>query len=189
MKTLQILEFSTQSDWKRWLGKNPGQTDGVWLKLAKKHSGVLSLKHPEALETALCYGWIDGQVDKFDEKYWLVKFSPRRPRSVWSKRNCEKVERLIAEGRMKPSGMAQVNAAKADGRWDAAYEPQSTAEVPQDFLQALAKDERAAEFYETLNRSERYAIFWRLHHSKRAEARAAKIEEFVARLANHQTSR
>ena len=135
----------------------------------------------------MCYGWIDAQTRKFDESYHLVKFCPRRPRSVWSARNREIVERLIAEGRMKPAGLAQVAAAKADGRWDAAYLPQSEAELPQDFVEAVSRNRDAAEFLATLNRANRYAIIWRLHHARRPETRAANIEKFVEMLAVHRT--
>jgi uncharacterized protein YdeI (YjbR/CyaY-like superfamily) len=189
MNARPVLTLASQADWQDWLDQNHAQDDGVWLKLAKKGSGATTVQHSEALEIALCYGWIDGQGDKFDDRHWLVKFSPRRPKSVWSKRNREKVEALIVEGRMKPAGMAQVEAAKADGRWDAAYESQSTAEGPQDFLNALAGNTRAVEFYETLNRADRYSIFWRLHHSKRPETRSANIKKIVDQLARHEPLR
>ena len=189
MNSLPVLEFASQRAWETWLDDNDGQIDGVWLKFAKKGSGETTLTHPEALDVALRYGWIDGQGKAFDEKYWLVRFSPRRPRSLWSRRNRERAEQLITEGRMKPAGMAQVEAARADGRWAAAYESQSKAEVPKDFLQALSKNRKAAAFYESLNRADRYTIFYRLHHSKREATRAAHINRFVEQLANHEKPR
>jgi uncharacterized protein YdeI (YjbR/CyaY-like superfamily) len=187
MQQLSILEFGSSGEWEKWLEKNHSQPDGVWLKFAKKDSGKVTIQHKEALLSALCYGWIDAQSNKFDDKYYLIKFCPRRPRSVWSQHNRDYIEKLTAEGRMKPAGLAEVEAAKADGRWDKAYLPQSIAEMPEDFMKALAANQAAAEFFETLNRANRYAIIWRLHQAKRAETRAKNIEKFVTMLANHQT--
>jgi len=184
MSELQVLQFASQKDWKDWLDKNRGQLDGVWLKYAKKDSGVTTINHSEAIDTALCYGWIDSQAKSLDDRFYLVKFTPRRPKGVWSRINVERVERLIAEGKMKPSGLAQVEAAKADGRWDAAYEGQSTARVPEDFQKALNKNKKAAEFFESLSKSNKYAFIWRLHHVKRPEARARNIEKYVEMLAD-----
>lgn len=184
MNDLRILEFGSQKELEAWLEKNHGQQDGVWLKFAKKNSGETTVSFVEALDTAICYGWIDSQGKSLDEKFYLQKFSPRRPNSVWSKVNIERVERLMAEGRMKPAGIALVKAAQSDGRWDAAYEPQSTAEVPEDFLRALAKNKKAADFFEQLNKANRYTIIHRLHHSKRPETRERNIKKFVDMLAN-----
>jgi uncharacterized protein YdeI (YjbR/CyaY-like superfamily) len=180
------LKFGSQIEWEKWLAKNGGQADGVWLKFAKKNSGETTVNYAEALEEALCYGWIDSQTKTFDDKFYLQKFTPRRAKSVWSKINVEKAEALIKEGRMKPTGMAQVQAAKADGRWDAAYAAQSVAEAPADFLEALAKNKKAAAFYETLSKANKYAFIWRLHHVKRPETRAANIEKYVEMLADGQ---
>jgi uncharacterized protein YdeI (YjbR/CyaY-like superfamily) len=179
MSDLEVLQLGSQKDWQKWLDKNHGQPDGVWLKFAKKNSGETTVSYGEALEIALCYCWIDSQTKALDEKFYLQKFSPRRARSVWSTINREKIERLIAEGKMKPAGLAQVEAAKADGRWEAAYLSQSTAEIPDDFKKALAKNKKAAEFFETLDKSNRYAIIWRLHHSKKPETRDRNIEKFI----------
>jgi uncharacterized protein YdeI (YjbR/CyaY-like superfamily) len=186
MSEFLILEFKTQADWERWLAKNQSRTDGVWLKYAKKDSGFKTVSHSEAIDVALCYGWIDSQAKGFDEKFHLVKFTPRRPRSVWSKINVDRAERLIAEGKMKPAGLAQIKAAKADGRWERAYAGQATAEIPEDFKAALAKNKQAAEFYDSLNKANKYAFIWRLHHVKRPETRAANIEKYVRMLAEGQ---
>jgi len=182
----EILEFKTQKDWQKWLDRNHSQQEGVWLKFAKKNTGVKTVSYTEALEEALCFGWIDSQVQKFDEVYYLQKFSPRRAKSVWSKINRDKIERLIAEGKMRPAGLAQVEAAKADGRWDAAYDAQSTAEIPDDFKKALGKNKKAAQFYETLTKANKYAIIWRLHHSKRPETRERNIKKFIDMLESDQ---
>jgi len=161
MHQLSILKFKSALEWEAWLEKNHSQPDGVWLKLAKKDSGKITIQHKEALLSALCYGWIDAQANKFDDTYYLIKFCPRRPRSVWSQHNRDYVQKLIAEGRMQPAGLAEIKAAKADGRWDKAYSPQSTAEMPVDFMKALAANPAATEFFETLNKANRYAIIWR----------------------------
>ena len=186
MNELPVLEFKSQAEWQRWLDKNHGQQDGVWLKFAKKDSGQTTLNHSEALESALCYGWIDAKANKFDDNYYVIKFCQRRPRSTWSKINRDKVEKLISEGKMKPAGLAQVEAAKADGHWDKAYLPQSAAEVPEDFTAALAKNKKAAKFFESLTKADKYSFYWRLHHAKRAETRVANIKKFVEILADHQ---
>lgn len=183
MNELPVLEFKSQAEWERWLAKNHSRTDGVWLKYAKKDSGFTTVSHPEAIDVALCYGWIDSQAKGFDDKFHLVKFTPRRPRSVWSKINVERAARLIAEGKMQPAGLAQVQAAKADGRWERAYAGQATAEIPEDFKAALAKNKQAAEFFESLTKANKYAFIWRLHHVKRPETRAANIEKYVQMLA------
>jgi uncharacterized protein YdeI (YjbR/CyaY-like superfamily) len=181
-----VEKFGSQKELEKWLEQN-AESDGVWLKLAKKGSGETTVSYAEAVESALCFGWIDSQAKTFDDKFYIQKFTPRRSKSVWSKINVEKADALIKEGRMKPAGLAQVEAAKADGRWDAAYEGQSTAEAPADFLDALAKKKKAAVFYETLNKANKYAITWRLHHSKKPETRAANIHKFIQMLADGKT--
>jgi uncharacterized protein YdeI (YjbR/CyaY-like superfamily) len=180
---LQILEIRTQKGWQKWLDKNYAQQDGVWLKFAKKASGITTVNYAEALEEALCYGWIDSQAKSFDDKYYLQKFSPRRARSIWSKINVDKVEKLIAEGKMQPAGLAQIEAAKADGRWEAAYHSPANAVMSEDFSKALNKNKKAKEFYETLSKGNKYAILWRLQQAKRPETRARNIEKFIAMLA------
>jgi uncharacterized protein YdeI (YjbR/CyaY-like superfamily) len=181
-----VEKFGSQKELEKWLEQN-AESDGVWLKLAKKGSGETTVSYAEAVESALCFGWIDSQAKTFDDKFYIQKFTPRRSKSVWSKINVEKADALIKEGRMKPAGLAQVEAAKADGRWEAAYEGQSTAEAPADFLDALAKNKKAAVFYETLNKANKYAITWRLHHSKKPETRAANIHKFIQMLADGKT--
>ncbi len=181
-----VEKFDNQKEWEKWLGLNIG-SDGVWLKLAKKGSGETTVNYAEAVESALCYGWIDSQAKTFDDKFYIQKFTPRRAKSVWSKTNVERAEALIKQGRMQPAGLAQVEAAKADGRWEAAYEGQSTAEAPADFLEALAKHKKATQFYESLSKSNKYAIIWRLHHSKKPETRAANIKKFIKMLADGET--
>jgi len=181
-----VEKFASQAEFEEWLERN-AEADGVWLKLAKKGSGEMTVSYAEAVESSLCYGWIDSQAKTFDDKFYIQKFTPRRTKSVWSVINREKVERLIADGRMKPAGLEQVNAAKADGRWDAAYEGSSTAVAPDDFLEALAKNKKAAAFYETMSKSNKYAIIWRLHHSKKPETRVANISKFIKMLSEGKT--
>src|SRR6478609_9355706 len=170
---LEILQFGTQQNWESWLEKNHRQQDGVWLKFAKNNSGETTVTYGEAVETGLCYGWIDSQVKTFDEKFYLQKFTPRRAKSLWSKVNREKIEKLITAGKMKPAGLAQVEAAKADGRWNAAYSSASTIQMPADFQKALNKNKKAADFFAGLSSSNRYAILFRLENTKRAENRQA----------------
>jgi len=163
--------FLTQTAFIAWMRKEHGSADGVWVQFAKKDKGGKSLTYEEAVEVALCFGWIDGQIQRFDEQYWITKFTPRRPRSIWSKRNCDIVTRLIQEKKMKPAGLAQVEAAKRDGRWDQAYDSQSNLAVPDDFLRELKKDKKAYEFFLTLTRANTYAIAWRLQTAKKPETR------------------
>lgn len=152
------------------------------VKIAKKASGIPSVTYAEALEVALCYGWIDGQRNRFDDQWFLQRFTPRRPRSNWSKVNCAKVERLMEEGRMRPPGLAEVERARADGRWAAAYDAPSTATVPDDLQRALDRNPAAAAFFATLNSQNRYAILYRIQDAKKPETRARRIEKFVAML-------
>lgn len=184
---LPILQFDHQSSWGEWLDRNDTDSQGAWLKLAKKGSGVTTVTYGEALEEALCHGWIDGQVSRHDESFYLQRFTPRRPRSKWSANNRDKVERLIDEGRMKPAGLKAVEAAKADGRWDAAYPAQSEATVPADLQQALDQNPEAKAFFATLSSQNRYAFLFRLHGVKRPETRAKRIAQYIAMLAEHRT--
>ena len=179
---LETRAFATQAKWAQWLEKNHATAPGIWLKLAKKGSGVRSVDYAEAVEVALCYGWIDGLVRRLDEDFYVQRFTPRRPRSKWSKINRGKVEELIASGKMKPAGLAEIDRAKADGRWDAAYDPPSTSEVPDDLAAALKKKPKAARFFETLNRSNRYMILYQIQDAKRPETRARRIAKFVEML-------
>ena len=176
------MEAKDQRAWRRWLTTNHERVDGVWLKFAKKTSPVTSIGYPEALEEALCFGWIDGQVRRFDEHFYLQRFTPRRARSKWSQNNREKATKLIAEGRMHPVGLAQVEAARADGRWDAAYPAQSQATVPEDLQAALDSNPEAKGFFETLTGSARYAFLYRLHDVRDPQRRAERIADYIERL-------
>jgi uncharacterized protein YdeI (YjbR/CyaY-like superfamily) len=179
---LPILQFRDRSAWEQWLDANHSSSHGVWLKFAKKSSRSTTVRHPEALEEALRYGWIDGQAASYDEHFWLTRFTPRTARSKWSQVNREKAQTLIAHGRMKPAGLAQVEAAQQDGRWDDAYEPQSRATVPKDLRLELDRNPSAKEFFDTLTGARRYAFLYRLHHTKKPEARARRIADYIALL-------
>lgn len=184
--SLPIILFATQQDWESWLAEHYTDTGGVWLKLAKKATGIPSVNYSEALDSALCYGWIDGQKASFDDQYWLQKFTPRRPKSMWSKANCDRATALIAQGRMQPTGLKQVELAKADGRWDRAYESQRSITVPADFQGELDKNVKAKEFFNALNSANRYAILFRIHNAKKPETRATRIQKFIEMLSNNQ---
>ena len=161
---------------------NHAKSPGVWLRMFRKNSGEKTISHDEALDEALCYGWIDGQADKYDEKSWIQKFTPRRSKSVWSKRNRERVEMLIKEKRMKPAGFHQVAAAKKDGRWDQAYDSPKNMAIPRDFLQELKKDKKAYAFLLTLNKANTYAIAWRLQTAKKPETRERRTKVLLEML-------
>ena len=180
-----VLYCETQAAWHDWLAENHGDSDGVRVQLVKKASTKPGISYAEALDEALCFGWIDGQSNALDDDFFLQSFTPRRPRSVWSKRNRDHIARLVSEGRMQPAGLAQVDAAKADGRWDAAYS-QSDA-VPDDLQAALDANPAAAEFFSTLSKHNRFAIIFRTTGAKRPETRARKIAEFVAMLERGET--
>jgi uncharacterized protein YdeI (YjbR/CyaY-like superfamily) len=177
-----ILPFASQSEWADWLAKQHDKSAGVWIKLSKKDSGISSVTYAEALEIALCYGWIDGQKKSFDEQYWLQKFTPRGPKSIWSKINTDKAEGLIASGQMKPAGLKAIEAAKADGRWEQAYTSQKNISVPEDFQAALNKNKKAKAFFETLNSANRYSFLFRIETAKKAETRQKRIQQFVEML-------
>jgi uncharacterized protein YdeI (YjbR/CyaY-like superfamily) len=179
---LPIKPFASKTKWVDWLAKQHDKSTGVWLKLAKKDSGIPSITYEEALDVALCYGWIDGQKKGFDDQYWLQKFTPRGPKSIWSKINTEKAEKLIASGEMKPAGLKAIEAARQDGRWDAAYASQKNIKIPEDFQAALDQNKKAETFFETLNRVNRYAILFRIQTAKKAETRAKRIQQFVEML-------
>jgi uncharacterized protein YdeI (YjbR/CyaY-like superfamily) len=176
------LPFESAAAWEEWLAREHGAQNGVWVKIAKKATGIPTVTHAEALDIALCYGWIDGQRKSFDDQWFLQRFTPRRPRSNWSKVNRAKVDKLVAEGRMQPAGLREVERAKADGRWDAAYDPPSAATVPPDLQQALDADPAAADTFAKLNSQNRFAILYRVQDAKRPETRARRIEKFVAML-------
>jgi len=179
---LPQLSFASGADWQAWLEDHHVSSDGVAIKIAKKGSGIASVAYPEVLDIALCFGWIDGRRNALDDNFFLQRFTPRRARSRWSRINREKAEALIAEGRMRPSGMAEVERAKADGRWDAAYEGQRTIAVPSDLQRELDARPEAAAFFATLRSQNRYSILYRLHDAKRPETRARRLEKFVAML-------
>jgi uncharacterized protein YdeI (YjbR/CyaY-like superfamily) len=177
-----VGSFATREAWEAWLAEQHASSSGLWLKLAKKGSGLESISRADALEVALCYGWIDGQADSFDDDHWLQRFTPRTPRSKWSRINREKAMQLIETGAMKPAGLREIERAKADGRWAAAYEPPSTATIPDDLQAELAKSDRAREFFATLDSRNRYAILHRIQDAKRPETRARRIAKYVAML-------
>ena len=177
-----VIAFTSRAEWEAWLDEHHDSAAAVWVKLAKKGSGITSVTRAEALEVALCYGWIDAQSRSFDGGWWLQRFTPRRARSKWSKVNREAVTRLIESGAMKPAGLREVERAKADGRWDAAYDPPSRATVPDDLQAALDAEERARDFFSTLDSRNRYAILHRIQDAKKPETRARRIEKFVAML-------
>ncbi|MFF3737338.1 YdeI family protein [Streptomyces sp. NPDC002566] len=180
---LETVAFESAEAFRAWLGENHAVSPGIWLKLRKKGAGIVALDYAQALEEALCYGWIDGQKAKFDDQWWLQRFTPRTPRSKWSKINRDKADALIKQGRMRPPGQAEVDRAKADGRWEAAYEGAKAATVPDDLRAALAADPAASQFFETLDRQNRYAILYRIQDAKKAETRARRIEKYVEMLA------
>jgi uncharacterized protein YdeI (YjbR/CyaY-like superfamily) len=183
-KDTLIKAFATQQKWREWLEKNHSAADGIWLRIFKKDSGKMTVTHDEALDEALCFGWIDGQRNKHDEISFLQKFTPRRARSIWSKRNREKVEALIEEKRMTSAGLSEVGRAKKDGRWEKAYESPKNMEIPADFLKELKKDKKAYEFFKTLNKTNTFAIAFRLHTAKKPETRQRRMKAFLTMLAN-----
>jgi uncharacterized protein YdeI (YjbR/CyaY-like superfamily) len=183
---LPIILCLTQQDWDTWLNNHHGDSRGAWLKIAKKGgAGNSSVSYAEALDSALCYGWIDGQKAAFDGEYWLQKFTPRTPTSKWSKINREKVLELLASGRMQPAGIQEIDRAKADGRWEAAYDSQRNITIPADFQQELDNNQKAQQFFSTLNSVNRYAILYRIQTAKKPETRASRIRKFIAMLADH----
>ena len=184
---LQVLAFGSAQAWHDWLAGQHESSPGLWLKIAKKGAGSSTVSYAEAVDCALCFGWIDGQKGRLDDEYWLQRYTPRKPRSRWSKINREKAEQLIADGRMRPAGLREVEAARADGRWAAAYEGQATATVPPDLERELDRNPAAREFFATLTGANRYAILYRIQDAKRPETRARRIAMFVAMLAEHKT--
>lgn len=184
---LPILLFQTAQGFGNWLSAQAHDATGVWLRFARKGAGIASLTKAEAIDLALCHGWIDGQLDKYDAQSWLIRFTPRKARSKWSKVNRTRALELIAEGRMTARGLAEIDRAKADGRWEAAYAPASTIEVPADLRAALDQNPKASAFFATLTGANRYAVLYRIGAVKRPETRARKIAEFVAMLERRET--
>jgi uncharacterized protein YdeI (YjbR/CyaY-like superfamily) len=186
---LPKLPFASASEWEAWLEENHAESPGVWIKMAKKNAGIDSVRYPEVLDSALCFGWIDGRREALDERFFLQRFQPRRPRSKWSQINREKVERLTAEGRMRSAGLAEVERAKADGRWDAAYESQKNTTVPDDLQRELDVRPTARAAFAELSRQDRFSILYQLRDAKRPETRARRLAKFVAMLETRSAGR
>jgi uncharacterized protein YdeI (YjbR/CyaY-like superfamily) len=184
---LPILAFADARSYDAWLDSHGATALGFWLKVAKKGAPERTLTRSEAIDAAICHGWIDGQLDAYDDHYWLIRFTPRKPRSKWSELNRKRATQLLAEGRMRPTGLVQIEIAKSDGRWDVAYSPASTAEAPPDLVAALDANPKAAAFFATLTGANRYAILYRIGAVKTPTARARKITQFVAMLERGET--
>ena len=182
---LPVMTFESTKAWDAWLAAHADGSPGLWLKIAKKGSAGQSISYSEALDVALCHGWIDGQKGRHDDDYWLQRFTPRKPGSNWSKINTERVAALIESGRMTPAGLREVEQAQADGRWERAYQSQSRITVPDDLARALAANPRASEFFATLDGANRYAVLYRITSAKRPETRAKRIDTFVTMLSEH----
>ena len=182
---LPVVSFESTDAWDAWLTAHAADSPGLWLKIAKKGSAGRSISYSDALDVALCHGWIDGQKGRLDDEYWLQRFTPRKPGSKWSKINTERAAALIESGRMRPAGLREVERAQGDGRWEQAYESQSRVTVPEDLARALAANQRARAFFATLDSTNRYAILYRIGTAKRPETRAKRIDAFVAMLSEH----
>lgn len=182
----EVIFCTDEAEWEQWLAQNYTRHDGVWLKIAKKNSGIPSVTHMESLDGALCFGWIDGQGMPYDENYYLQKYTPRRPRSQWSKVNVAKVEALMRAGRMREQGLAEIHQAKADGRWEAAYAPMRELTVPDDFAVALRRAPKAQKFFDALNKTQRFAFIMRIMTLKNTERREARIRQYIGMLEEKQ---
>ena len=182
---LPVMSFGSTDAWDAWLAAHHADSPGLWLKIAKKGAAGTTISYSDALDVALCHGWIDGQKGRHDDEYWLQRFTPRKPGSNWSKINTERAAALIASGRMRPAGLREVERAQADGRWEQAYESQSRIAVPEDLARALAANERASALFATLDSANRYAILYRISAAKRPETRAKRIDTYVAMLSEH----
>jgi uncharacterized protein YdeI (YjbR/CyaY-like superfamily) len=176
------IHFPSARQWEAWLEENHAESAGVWVKIAKQGTGIDSVRYPEVLETALCFGWIDARREALDEQYFLQRFTPRRSRSKWSRKNRDTVERLAAEGKIRPAGLAEMERAQADGRWEAAYESQKDIEMPDDLRRELDARPQAKAFFAELNSQNRYAILYRLLDAKKPETRARRLAKFVEML-------
>lgn len=183
---LPILIFKTAKELEQWLRKNYASSNGIWLRIYKKASGIPTITYPEAVNAALCYGWIDGVANKYDDTSYLQRFTPRRSKSIWSKLNVERANQLIDSGKMKPGGLKEIETAKADGRWASAYDSPSNIEIPKDFLQALSKNPKAKKFFETLNKTNTYSIAWRLQTAKKPETREKRMKLILEMLSKGQ---
>jgi uncharacterized protein YdeI (YjbR/CyaY-like superfamily) len=182
LTNIPIIAFETAETFETWLEKNHDNTEGIWLKIFKKDSGEKTISYAEALDVALCYGWIDGQKQAHDERAWLQKFCPRRAKSIWSKINIGHVERLIKEGKMRQAGLKAVENAKADGRWDKAYDSPSKMTIPEDFLKELSKNKKAEAFFKGLNKSNLFSIGFRLQTAKKQETKEKRMKEIIEML-------
>ena len=183
---LKVMPFKTAKSFAVWLKKNHAKSPGIWMQFFKKGSGVKTISYAEALDEALCYGWIDSQKKSFDDKSFLQRFGPRKPKSIWSKINRLHIARLTKEGRMTPAGLADVASAKADGRWESAYDSPEDMTVPDDLLQSIAKHKKAEQFFKSLNKTNLYAIAWRLQTSKKPETRKKRMDLILAMLKKEQ---
>ncbi len=181
-KRQSVIAFSGREEWEDWLEKNHAISEGVWIRFHKKGTGKASFDYAQALDGALCYGWIDSQAKGIDDEAYIQRFSPRKSGSPWSKRNREHVDRLTREGRMKPAGLREVEDAKADGRWDRAYDSPATMEIPEDFLEELSRNEKAEAFFKTLNKANTYAIAYRLQTAKKPETRKNRMRMILEML-------
>jgi uncharacterized protein YdeI (YjbR/CyaY-like superfamily) len=181
-KNTPVLLFRIPKEWEDWLENNHDKFPAIWIKFAKKNSLAVSISYDEALEVALCYGWIDGLINKYDEKYYVTRFTPRKAKSIWSKRNVELVEQLIQERKMRASGLAVVKSAKANGSWNSAYDSSKDMRIPEDFLKELVKDKKAEAFFNSLTRANTYAIAWRLQTAKKPETRQKRMETIITML-------
>lgn len=186
-RDLPVIAFKSLQDWETWLAAQAAGSSGAWLKLAKKSAKVTSVSRQEAIDGALCHGWIDGQLDKFDDDWWLVRFTPRKSNSKWSEKNRDRASELLNLKRMSAAGLREIQQAKADGRWDQAYAPQSTAAIPADLSAALAKNKKAMSFFASLDGANRYAIVYRVQTAKKPETRASRIETFIDMLSRGET--
>ena len=180
---LPVISFESPLEWEQWLEINHTNVNGIWLQFFKKGSSVPSVTYEQALDEALCYGWIDGQKKTYDERSYLIKFTPRRAKSIWSKKNIEHIARLHKQGKMKPRGIKEAELAKADGRWEQAYDSPSNMKMPDDFLQRLSKNKKAKAFFETLNKTNTYAIAWRLQTAKKPETREKRMQQLLEMMA------
>ena len=183
LNTLPTIEFKTAESFETWLEQHHDNSSGLWIKIFKKDSGIKTISYAEALDVALCYGWIDGQKQACDEQSWLQKFCHRTAKSIWSKVNVGHVERLINNAKMKPAGLEAVEKAKADGRWEKAYDPPSKMTIPEDFLKELAKNKKAEEFFKSLNKTNLFSIGFRLQTAKKQETREKRMKEIIEKLA------
>jgi len=183
---LSTKKFASAKAWETWLAKNYNKSTGIWMMFAKKNADKPTVSYAEALDIALCYGWIDGQKNSYDEQYWLQKFCPRQAKSIWSKKNIEHTERLIKEGRMQPAGLTATETAKENGSWEKAYDAQSSMTISEDFLKALSKNKKAAAFFKTLNRTNLFSIAFRLQTAKKEETKQKRIKTIIEMLEKEQ---